>query len=82
MLDRRGVVEIEPTLGIMAERIAGAIYCPTDESGSCHKFTRALADICRARGAELRTGVEITGITIQGDAVSGVTTSDRFYVSR
>jgi D-amino-acid dehydrogenase len=76
VLDRQGLVEIEPALAEVAERLAGAIYCPTDESGSCNKFTRALADICKARGAEIRTGVEITGIAAEGDVVSGVATRD------
>ncbi len=38
------IVEIEPALSDEADKLAGAIYCPTDESGDCHKFTRALAD--------------------------------------
>ncbi len=76
VLDRRGLVKIEPALAGVAERLAGAIYCPTDESGSCNKFTRVLADICKARGADSRTGVEITGIVAEGDVVSGVATRD------
>jgi D-amino-acid dehydrogenase len=76
VLDRRGLVEIEPALAGVAERLAGAIYCPTDESGSCNKFTRGLGDICKARGADIRTGVEITGIVAEGDVVSGVATRD------
>ena len=38
------IVEIEPALSNEADKLAGAIYCPTDESGDCHIFTRALAD--------------------------------------
>jgi D-amino-acid dehydrogenase len=38
------IVEIEPALGGEKDNLAGAIYCPTDESGDCHKFTNALAD--------------------------------------
>ncbi len=29
-------------------KIAGGIYCPTDETGDSHKFTRALAARCEA----------------------------------
>ena len=76
VLDRRQLLEIEPALSGAADGIAGAIHCPTDESGSCNAFTRGLADICRARGAEIRTGVTITAIDTEGDAISGVRTTD------
>jgi len=39
------IVEIEPALSGEKDSLAGAIYCPTDESGDCHKFSNALADI-------------------------------------
>lgn len=75
VLDRQGLLAIEPALAGVAERIAGAIYCPTDESGSCNKFTVSLAEICRGRGADIRTNVEITGISAEGDAITGIETS-------
>ncbi len=74
VLDRRQMLEIEPSLAGVADRIAGAIYCPTDESGSCNKFTTGLATICRARGGDIRTGAEIAGIEVSGDTVTGVRT--------
>ena len=75
VLDRQGLLEVEPALSGMAERIAGAIYAPTDESGSCNKFSVGLARVCEARGAEIRTGVAIERISTEGDAVTGVDTS-------
>ena len=39
------IVEIEPALSAEKDNLAGAIYCPTDEFGDCHKFTNALADV-------------------------------------
>jgi D-amino-acid dehydrogenase len=79
VLDRRQILELEPALSGVADRIAGGIYCPTDESGSCNKFTTALADICRTRGAEIRTGTEITGIDLAGDMVAGVRTNGAIH---
>jgi D-amino-acid dehydrogenase len=38
------IVEIEPALSGEKDNLAGAIYCPTDESGDCHKFANALAE--------------------------------------
>ncbi len=38
------IAEIEPALSEETDKLVGAIYCPTDESGDCHKFTCALAE--------------------------------------
>src|SRR5215471_12968155 len=69
VLDRSQVQELEPSL---QGDLAGAIYCPTDETGDSHKFTRALAERCAAMGAELHTGTAITAIETSGDAVTSV----------
>ena len=76
VLDRACLFAIEPSLATMGERIAGGIYCPTDESGDCHKFTRVLAGICKTRGADIRTGTTITAVETGGDTVTQVHTSD------
>ena len=54
VLDRAGVLALEPSLAVP---IAGGMYCPTDETGDCNKFTAALAGLCVKRGAQIRTGV-------------------------
>jgi D-amino-acid dehydrogenase len=74
VLDRAGVVALEPALA-RAPAVAGAIHCPTDETGDCHLFTRALADICRARGAEIRTSTTIERIVVEKGRVAGVATA-------
>jgi len=76
VLDRAQVKELEPAL---KGDIAGAIYCPTDETGDSHKFTRALAERCVALGAEFHTGTRITAIDAAGDAVSAVQTPGRTF---
>ncbi len=73
VLDHAGVAALEPALADN-KTIAGGIYCPTDETGDCHLFTKALADICRARGAEIQTGAEITRILVEKDRVTAVET--------
>ena len=72
VLDRAQVLALEPALQGAAEKIAGGIYCPTDETGDSHKFTRALAERCVAMGAELHTSTTITAIDTSGDAVTSV----------
>ena len=75
VLDRAHVLEVEPALAGVGDRIAGGIYCPTDESGSCHKFTTGLAAHLEHNGAEIRTGETVLSIETEGDSVTGVTTS-------
>jgi D-amino-acid dehydrogenase len=74
MLDRAQVLALEPALASVGDQIAGGVYCPTDESGSCFKFTSALAAHLVANGAEIRTGERITGIEAAGDTVTAVHT--------
>ncbi|EDT43878.1 D-amino acid dehydrogenase [Burkholderia ambifaria] len=74
-LDPRAVIEREPALAGAAGQIAGAIYCPSDESGDAHLFTRALAERCRALGVEFRFGATIDGVRADADAVDYVQTS-------
>ncbi|HUA77985.1 MAG TPA: D-amino acid dehydrogenase [Acetobacteraceae bacterium] len=73
VLDRAGVAALEPALAD-ARTIAGGIHCPTDETGDCRLFTQALAGICRARGVEIRTGMEITRIRTERGRVAALET--------
>lgn len=74
VLDRDGVVALDPALASAKDRIAGAIYCPTDETGDPAKFTRALAAKVVERGGVIHTGTTITGIETSGDGVTQVRT--------
>jgi D-amino-acid dehydrogenase len=74
ILDRAGVLALEPALADTSAPIAGGIYCPTDETGDCNKFTRALAALIIARGGEIRTGITIQRLIAEGAAISGVVT--------
>ncbi|MBO1325474.1 D-amino acid dehydrogenase [Acetobacter sp. TBRC 12305] len=74
MLDRAGVAKVDPVLGA-APGITGAIYCPTDETGDCAKFTRGLGALVAARGGEIMTGVVIRDLQTDGGTVNGVLTN-------
>src|SRR5260370_42041193 len=74
VLDRDGVLALDPSLSSAKSKIVGGIYCPTDETGDPAKFTRALADKIVARGGAIRTGATITQIENSGDRVSRVMT--------
>ncbi len=74
VLDRDGVIALEPSLASAKDKIAGGIYCPTDETGDSAKFTRGLAAKVIARGGTIRTGTTITAIETSGDGVAQVIT--------
>jgi D-amino-acid dehydrogenase len=58
------------------DSLAGAIHCPTDESGDCHKFTNALADmLAHERGVVFRWGATIGRIVAEGGRIARVETS-------
>ena len=70
------IVEIEPALSAEKDSLAGAIYCPTDELGDCHKFTNALADVMvRDRRATFHWNTPIERIVSDGGRVTKVETS-------
>jgi D-amino-acid dehydrogenase len=50
ILDAKGVLAVEPALGAAAAEFAGGLHLPDDETGDCHKFTVALAELLRRRG--------------------------------
>ncbi|MCO5081160.1 MAG: D-amino acid dehydrogenase [Rhizobiaceae bacterium] len=74
VLDRKQVLALEPSLAQVGHKIAGGIYCPTDETGDCNKFTTALAAYCTANGAEIRTGERVLSMEASGDEIRGVRT--------
>jgi len=74
VLDRDGIVAVEPALGHVREKFVGALRLPGDETGDCHKFTSALATMAIEAGAAFRFGVRIDGLLAEGDRVVGVRT--------
>jgi D-amino-acid dehydrogenase len=54
MLDAKGVLAVEPALHAAAADFAGGLHLPDDETGDCHKFTIALAELLHRRGVATR----------------------------
>ena len=70
-VDAARCVEIEPALSSEKDNLAGAIYCPTDESGDCHKFSNALADLlARDRRVTFHWGTSIDRIVADGGRIT------------
>jgi D-amino-acid dehydrogenase len=74
VVDRERAAEIDPALTPAKDKIAGAIYCPTDESGDSAKFSRELAALCAERGAKFQYRTTIKGIDVADDRVERVVT--------
>lgn len=75
VLNRDEVVAVDPSLASVKEKIAGAIHCPTDETGDPAKFTRALAEKVAARGGTFMTETLVDGFQTAGNDIAGVATS-------
>lgn len=73
-LDRAAIARTEPALAHVAHEFAGALHCPSDESGDCHLFTSRLAEACSGRGVAFRFGVTVTALRAEGDCVVAAAT--------
>jgi D-amino-acid dehydrogenase len=74
LLGRDGCVRHEPALARVREKFVGGLLLPGDETGDCFKFTQALAELAKARGAEFRFGVGVRRLVRSGERLFGVAT--------
>ena len=65
-------IAIEPALAHARDRIVGATYTSSDESGDAYKFTANLATMCEARGCTFLYDRTILGVRQAGGEVDGV----------
>lgn len=65
-------IAIEPALGQIRDRLAGATYAPTDESGDAHVFTQRLATLSKERGVTFKYGAMIETIELERGRVTGL----------
>jgi len=73
-LDRKGCIDIEPSLIHSALSIAGGTYMPRDESGDCYVFTKALAERCQKRGVTFKFNTTVQGLVKDGWKITSVQT--------
>ena len=64
--------------GIALEGMVGATFGPSDGIADPSGLTLGYATAARRAGAEILTGVEVFGIPVRGDRVTGVSSSDAF----
>ncbi|MEQ8836905.1 MAG: FAD-dependent oxidoreductase, partial [Lacipirellulaceae bacterium] len=76
ILDREETIKVEPQLGNVKEKIAGALRFPDDGSGDAHLFALAIAQQAVAAGGEIRTGVSVRRLLADGARITGVETAE------
>jgi D-amino-acid dehydrogenase len=69
------IVALEPALAASSEHLAGGLYCPTDETGDAHLFSRALFERCKSLGVTFLFDTEIKGFEVEASTIRSVTTS-------
>lgn len=72
LLDRAGIVRVEPALAGTVDKLVGALRLPNDETGDCHLFTNRLAELARGLGVEFRFGRTIERLDAVGERINGV----------
>lgn len=81
LLDRAAACRAEPALRHAGDLVAGALLLPGDETGDCHTFTHALAQMAEAQGVRFRFNTEIEALEYDArGAVSGVRLGNREVV--
>ena len=91
LVDRDQALTIEPALsqrvGADGTRLVGGLHLPTDETGDCHIFTRALAELLASRGVTFRFGCEVSALRARSGRVvalessAGEMTADAFVMA-
>lgn len=77
VLDRAGIVRVEPALAATADKLVGALRLPRDQTGDCRLFTQRLAALAAARGVEFRYNQTVSGLRRDGDRIAGVAIGDK-----
>jgi glycine/D-amino acid oxidase-like deaminating enzyme len=73
LLDGAQAREMAPML---PESVLGATYCPLDAQVDPAQYVRAFGSAAERAGAEIREGVRVERLLIDGDRVTGVATSE------
>ena len=74
VVDPDRITEIDPALAAARDRIAGGVYCPTDESGDARLFTANLARLCADRGAVFNYRRTVQALVAEGDRIERIST--------
>jgi sarcosine oxidase subunit beta len=73
VISAEDAAELAP--GIALEGLVGATYCPQDGIADPGGLTQGYATVARRAGAEVRLGVDVTGVLLTDGRVTGVRTA-------
>ena len=76
VLDAEGVVEVEPALAPVKDKLAGAVYGVTDSSGDCVKFTRAVQAASERMDSRFIFGTGVRKLIARGGKVQSAMLED------
>ncbi len=77
ILDRAGILAVEPALAGVVDQLTGALRLPGDQTGDCALFTQRLADRARAAGVEFRFDATVDGFEHSGTRITGARINGR-----
>ncbi len=72
LIDTAQAILLEPALASARDRIVGATYTPSDESGDAHQFTRRLSERAAAQGVVFHYDTTVLSLSRQGGRITGV----------
>lgn len=72
VVTREEAMAIEPALKSLGNKLKGASYAESDESGDAHKFTQNLAALCEARGVKFLYNTTIEAIRTDNERIASV----------
>ncbi len=76
VLSANQVAQLDSAYEGAVPKLAGALYSPTDETGSCKRFTEALVRLCESRGVQFQFDCKIQSLRRQGGQIAGVETTN------
>jgi D-amino-acid dehydrogenase len=79
ILDAQGVLAVEPALRAAAADFAGGLHLPDDETGDCHKFTVALAELLRRRSVVFKFNTGMKQLRLEGGRITGIVTDQGIF---
>lgn len=77
VISRSELLQIEPAYAAFADRIVGATYTASDESGDARVFTQELARRCEGLGVQFLYGHDVLRLEKAGNAVAAVQLKNR-----
>ena len=80
VLDRAGCLQAEPALALVADKIAGGLRLPGDETGDCFLFTTALSQMAQRLGVQFRYDTHLKALHQTKGAVTSVELTDGSFV--